>query len=147
MTGWASTELQLANLGDTRRNKRLVRLVEDLAAQPNASVPQASGDWAATQAAYEFWSSPHIKAESIREAHQRSTLERVNPETPADTVLATYEWQALYCTVHKTPHPPLSPPSLKTCVRWIAQLGGFLGRKGDGEPGVKTIWLLSATTA
>ncbi|TRT76625.1 MAG: hypothetical protein EWV83_10490, partial [Microcystis sp. M_OC_Ca_00000000_S217Cul] len=20
-------------------------------------------------------------------------------------------------------------------------LGGFLGRKGDGEPGVKTIWL------
>jgi hypothetical protein len=25
-------------------------------------------------------------------------------------------------------------------VRWIAQLGGFLGRKGDGEPGVKTIW-------
>ena len=27
-----------------------------------------------------------------------------------------------------------------TCVRWIAQLGGFIGRKGDGEPGVKTIW-------
>jgi hypothetical protein len=23
----------------------------------------------------------------------------------------------------------------------IASLGGFLGRKGDGEPGVKTIWL------
>ncbi len=22
----------------------------------------------------------------------------------------------------------------------IALLGGFLGRKGDGEPGVKTIW-------
>ncbi len=22
----------------------------------------------------------------------------------------------------------------------IAKLGGFLGRKGDGEPGVKTIW-------
>ncbi|MDJ0550915.1 MULTISPECIES: IS4 family transposase, partial [unclassified Microcystis] len=26
-------------------------------------------------------------------------------------------------------------------VRMIASLGGFLGRKGDGEPGVKTIWL------
>jgi len=23
----------------------------------------------------------------------------------------------------------------------IASLGGFLGRKGDGEPDVKTIWL------
>jgi hypothetical protein len=25
-------------------------------------------------------------------------------------------------------------------VRLIAQLGGFLARKGDGEPGAKTIW-------
>lgn len=438
MTGWAASELQYADLGDTRRNKRLVRLVEDLAAQPHASVPQASGDLAATQAAYDFWSSPHIKAQAIREAHQRSTIERVkqhsiiigiqdttelnfthhprkkgmgyldnansrglkvhsvfcsstngvplgilhqqvwsrdldeigkkhqrhkkpiqekesqrwltalevtqslisqetvvvtvadreadiydllvlprrsnsellirathnrrvkrnaeaqqverlyevmpqmptcgqltlelrrhpervarsatltlrtttlqlqppqnhpeaeslapvsvqvilaqeenppagvepvswlllttlpvtcfedvvqclrwysyrwlieryhyvlksgcrleqlqletaeriqralatytivawrllwitylaryHPETPADTVLATHEWQALYCTIHKTPQPPPSPPSLNRCIRWIAQLGGFLGRKGDGEPGVKTIW-------
>ena len=23
----------------------------------------------------------------------------------------------------------------------IARLGGFLGRKGDGEPGAKTLWL------
>ena len=62
MKGWAASELQYADLGDTRRNKRLVRLVEDLAAQPNTSVPQASGDLAATQAAYDFWSSPYIKA-------------------------------------------------------------------------------------
>ncbi len=67
-------------------------------------------------------------------------LARYHPETPADTVLATHEWQALYCTIHKTPQPSVSPPNLNTCVRWIAQLGGFLGRKGDGEPGVKTIW-------
>ncbi len=438
MKGWAASELQYADLGDKRRNKRLVRLVEDLASQPNASVPQASGDLAATQAAYDFWSSPHIKAQAIREAHQKSTIERakqhsliiaiqdttelnfshhpskkgmgyldnaksrglkvhsvfcssangvpigvlhqqvwarepaelgkkhqrhkkltqdkesqrwlsaldvtgslISPETvvltvadreadiydllvlprrpncellirashnrcvkrspealqverlqsvmgqipacgqltlelrrhperearlaeltlrtstlefqpppthpererlepvslqvilavednpppgvepvcwlllttlavscfedvvkclrwysyrwlieryhfvlksgcrleqlqlesaerihralatytivawrllwityqaryspdvPADTVLATHEWQSLYCTIHKTPQPPLSPPSLNTCVRWIAQLGGFLGRKRDGEPGVKTIW-------
>jgi hypothetical protein len=66
-------------------------------------------------------------------------LARYHPQTPADTVLATHEWQALYCTIHKTRQPPLSPPSLNTCVRWIAQLGGFLGRKNDGEPGVKTI--------
>lgn len=25
-------------------------------------------------------------------------------------------------------------------VRLIAQIGGFLGRKSDGEPGAKTIW-------
>ncbi len=31
--------------------------------------------------------------------------------------------------------------SIKRCLRLIAQLGGFLGRKGDSEPGVKTLWL------
>jgi hypothetical protein len=29
---------------------------------------------------------------------------------------------------------------LRTAVRSIAQLGGFLGRRGDGDPGVKTLW-------
>lgn len=32
-------------------------------------------------------------------------------------------------------------PKLNEMLRLIARLGGFLGRKGDGEPGVKTIWL------
>jgi hypothetical protein len=35
---------------------------------------------------------------------------------------------------------PSPPPSLNTVLRLIAQIGGFLGRAGDGEPGVKTIW-------
>ena len=26
-------------------------------------------------------------------------------------------------------------------IRLIASLGGFLGRKSDGEPGAKTIWI------
>ena len=33
-----------------------------------------------------------------------------------------------------------APPTLRDAVRRIAGLGGFLGRKGDGEPGVKTLW-------
>jgi hypothetical protein len=67
-------------------------------------------------------------------------LARYQPDQPADTVLEAHEWQALYCTIHKTALPPPSPPTLHTCVRWIAQLAGFLGRKHDGEPGVKTLW-------
>lgn len=38
----------------------------------------------------------------------------------------------------KTRQPPL--PSVNAVLRLIARLGGFLGRKSDGEPGVKTIW-------
>jgi hypothetical protein len=65
---------------------------------------------------------------------------RINPEQPCDTVLETYEWQSLYATISQTPNPPPEPPSLRDAVLFIACLGGFLGRKGDGEPGVKTIW-------
>lgn len=32
-------------------------------------------------------------------------------------------------------------PKLNEVLRLIARVGGFLGRKSDGEPGVKTIWL------
>jgi hypothetical protein len=51
MEKWAAVELKQADLGDTRRNKRLVRIVEDLAAQPSSSGPQACGNIAATTAA------------------------------------------------------------------------------------------------
>ena len=32
-------------------------------------------------------------------------------------------------------------PKLNEVLRLIVRLGGFLDRKGDGEPGVKAIWL------
>ena len=40
------------------------------------------------------------------------------------------------------PHRPLptEPPTIREATRLIARLGGFLARKGDGEPGLKTIW-------
>lgn len=77
MEKWAVEELQPADLGDARRNKRLVRIVEDLAAQPASSVPQACGDIAATSAAYDFWNSPYFQPSDIRNAHIKSTIERI----------------------------------------------------------------------
>jgi hypothetical protein len=65
---------------------------------------------------------------------------RYNPDCPCETILDTYEWQSLYCKVHKTRVPPSTPPSLYEAVVMIARLGGFLARKSDGQPGVKTIW-------
>lgn len=65
---------------------------------------------------------------------------RRSPETSCSSVLETHQWQALYCTIHHTTIPPAEPPNLQQAMRWIAQLGGFLGRKSDGQPGVKTIW-------
>lgn len=65
---------------------------------------------------------------------------RQDSQASCELALEAHEWQALYCTVHKTTHPPATPPTLHQAVHWIAQLGGFLGRKSDGDPGVKTLW-------
>src|SRR6266404_5888093 len=40
---WSTLELRHVDLGDQRLNRRLVKLVDDLVNQPEASVPQASG--------------------------------------------------------------------------------------------------------
>jgi hypothetical protein len=72
---------------------------------------------------------------------QRLTfLAREEPEASCLSVLSTEEWQTLYCFVNKTGHLPSQPPTLRQALRWIASLGGFLGRKGDGEPGIRTVW-------
>lgn len=65
---------------------------------------------------------------------------RITPDAPCTVALQASEWQALYLFTHKQRRLPKQPPSLHQAVRWIAQLGGFLGRKGDGEPGVKVLW-------
>jgi hypothetical protein len=67
-------------------------------------------------------------------------LARVAPDVPCTVLLEVQEWQALYCAVHRTPTPPSSPPSLGQARRWLAELGGFVGRTGDGEPGVLVLW-------
>jgi hypothetical protein len=66
---------------------------------------------------------------------------RTHPTKSIEAILPAHYWQALYCHIHQTTILPQEPPSLANCVRWIARLGGFLGRKSDGEPGVKTLWL------
>ncbi|MEM7132761.1 MAG: IS4 family transposase [Chloroflexota bacterium] len=67
-------------------------------------------------------------------------LTRTDPDAPALTMLAPHELQALYWFHHKRPLPDSECPTVQLATRWIAQLGGFLNRKGDGEPGVTVIW-------
>ncbi len=65
---------------------------------------------------------------------------RQTPQAPCTVALTDSEWKALYATTHKTTAVPDVHPNIHTATRWIAQLGGFLGRKHDGEPGVKVLW-------
>jgi len=67
-------------------------------------------------------------------------LSRSAPTLPCTILLDDDEWQGLYCRIHQVAVAPTEPPTLRQAVRWIAQLGGFLGRTRDGEPGVTVLW-------
>jgi hypothetical protein len=68
-------------------------------------------------------------------------LGRETPDVPCSVFFEEAEWKALYCFVRQDPKPPDQPPTLKEAVRMVAGLGGFLGRRSDGEPGTKSLWL------
>jgi hypothetical protein len=65
---------------------------------------------------------------------------REQPDAAVSQWLGQAEWEALWCHVHQCQAPPRTPPTVRQSVRWIAQLGGFMARKGDGEPGPITLW-------
>jgi hypothetical protein len=66
-------------------------------------------------------------------------LSRQNPDLPA-TELLTEEEVKVLCAMCK-PFTGRSTLKLREAVRAIAQWGGFLARKSDGEPGPITLWL------
>jgi hypothetical protein len=64
---------------------------------------------------------------------------RLTPEAFCEVVLQPAEWRLLRRKF--VPKSRLKkPPTLRQAMVWTAQLGGFLARKGDGDPGVKTLW-------
>jgi hypothetical protein len=56
-------------------------------------------------------------------------------------VLSEGEWQALYAHATGAAATPATPvPTIEQATIWIGRLGGHLGRKRDGMPGVRTLW-------
>lgn len=68
-------------------------------------------------------------------------LGRETPEVSCTVFFDEAEWKALYCYIRQDPTPPDKPPTLREATRMVGALGGFLGRKSDGEPGTKSLWL------
>jgi hypothetical protein len=72
---------------------------------------------------------------AVRIFQLRTALE-CQPDEAAEQVATQEEIQVLRSFLkHKS-----GPLSVKEFVRGVASLGGFLGRKHDGNPGVKTLW-------
>ena len=64
---------------------------------------------------------------------------RTHPDLAATALFTAEEWKGAYILAKKP--VPKTTPTLREVIRRIAMLGGFLARKSDGEPGVKTLWL------
>ena len=64
-------------LGDARRTRRLIKLVDDLSAQPTGSIPLACGGWSETKAAYRLLDNPAVEWREIRDVHTTRTVARM----------------------------------------------------------------------
>lgn len=69
-------EFRGAQLGDARRNARLIQLAESMAEKPDLSFPKAMSN-AELEAAYRFFSSVKVEPEQILRPHIEQTLARI----------------------------------------------------------------------
>jgi hypothetical protein len=68
---------------------------------------------------------------------QLKLIARDEPQRPAEQ-LVPRKWIDMLRCVRK--RPPQGPWTVRDFYRELAKLGGFLGRKSDGEPGWITLW-------
>lgn len=68
---------------------------------------------------------------------QLKMMARDEPQRPAEQVVPR-KWIEMLRSLRK--RPPQGPWTVRDFYRELAKLGGFLGRKSDGEPGWITLW-------
>lgn len=67
-------------------------------------------------------------------------LSRAKPNESCEQALEPIQWKVLYARLYPGKPFPAHPPTLRQAVHGIGRLGGFMGRKSDGEPGIITLW-------
>lgn len=85
-------EFANASLGDERLSRRLPRLADALARQPQASIPRATGSWGQACAAYRFLDHTTFTPHDVLQPHVQRSLERASVHP---TVLAVADTTSL----------------------------------------------------
>ncbi len=91
-------ECGAARFGDARLTQRLISLVGSLVEHPNASIPEALGEWSSVKAAYRFFDNRKVTAKAIYDAHQEATLERIKGRP---VILAIQDTTSFNYTLHR----------------------------------------------
>lgn len=89
MDVWVEQELDGCDLADQRLKARLGKLLGDLGRRIGGTIPAACQDWAATKAAYRFFSNPRIDEGVILAGHFAATTTRF--AATAGTVLVPHD--------------------------------------------------------
>src|SRR5687768_18026334 len=87
MDVWVEQELVGCAFPDQRLKARLGKLLGDLGQRIGGTVPAACQDWAATKAAYRFFSNPRIDEAVILAGHFAATTARFAATPGAALVL------------------------------------------------------------
>ncbi len=113
-----------ADLGDPRLTKRAIRLAQALAAHPAQSIPQATGQWGQSCAAYRFFDNQSLSFEQILASHGARTQERA---TALPIVLAVNDTTSLNYDSHPATSGlgPLRNRADKTYGLWLHSLVAF----------------------
>jgi hypothetical protein len=88
---WVIDEMKEADLHDKRLDKRLNRILSDLAEHPTASIPAACGGNAETVAAYRFFDKDKVDPQDILDPHFTRTRQRIAAQKVAIFVPDTTE--------------------------------------------------------
>ena len=76
MEAWVEQEIAACSFRDDRLKARLARLVTALSKRIGTTIPGACQDWAATKAAYRFFSNPRVDESVILAGHFAATTAR-----------------------------------------------------------------------
>ena len=126
-------ELLGIDLGDERLNKRSRKVIEALAADPQASVNGACQGWAETIGAYRLFDNPSVTPELVLQPHRRATQRRMR-EHPV--VLVVQDTTELDYTNH--------PPRDARCLNYEARFGLYGHDNLAVTPGKLCLGVLSS---
>lgn len=69
-------EMAHLSLGDERRNKRFISIVERKVSQPAASIPEMGSDWREVKRTYEFYDNEKVQEAQLATVVEKATVDR-----------------------------------------------------------------------
>jgi len=128
MQAWVKAELASVDLGDARRQARVVKLLDQLSRNPQGTFNQACPTAADKKAAYRFFANVRVAPEPILAAHIESTWKRIEQAT--GRILVVQDTTSLDYSAHRRAQG-LGPLEKKECQGLFVHTALALSEAGE----------------